>query len=60
MAQAQRALPDPAVGLYPGPDTDALIPVDERMDRDCHYRAAGQAHFAQLWAQALLAGPTAR
>ena len=57
VARAQLALPDPGAGLYPGPDTDALIPAEERMDRDCHFKAAGQAHFGELLARALLAGP---
>ena len=57
IADAQLSLPDPAAGLYPGPNTDALIPLEERMDRDCHFRAAGQAHFGKLLARALLAGP---
>ncbi len=55
VAQAQRSLPDPARGLYRGPDSDALLPVSELRDGACHHNAAGQAHLAKLFAAALLA-----
>ena len=56
IAEAQLTMPDPAAGIYPGPDTDALIPASERMDRDCHFLAAGQTHFAEILSRAILAG----
>jgi hypothetical protein len=55
VALAQRSLPDPARGLHPGPDSDALLPASELRDGACHHNAAGQAHLAKLMAAALLA-----
>jgi hypothetical protein len=55
VAQAQRSLPDPARGLYPGADSDANLPADELRGGECHHNAAGQAHLAKLLAVALLA-----
>ena len=55
VALAQRSLPDPARGLHPGPDSDALLPAAELRDGACHHNAAGQAHLAKLLASALLA-----
>ena len=54
VALAQRSLPDPARGLHPGPDSDALLPSAELRDGACHHNAQGQAHLAKLWAAALL------
>jgi len=55
VAQAQRSLPDPARGLYPGADSDAQLPAEELRGGECHHNAAGQAHLAKLLAAALLA-----
>jgi hypothetical protein len=54
VALAQRSLPDPARGVYPGADSDALIPAAELRGGTCHHNAAGQAHLAKLLAAALL------
>ena len=54
VALAQRSLPDPARGLHPGPDSDALLPPAELRDGACHHNAQGQAHLAKLLAAALL------
>ena len=54
VALAQRSLPDPARGLHPGPDSDALLPAAELRDGACHHNAQGQAHLAKLLAAALL------
>ena len=55
VALAQRSLPDPARGLYPGADSDTLLPPAELRDGACHHNAAGQAHLAKLLAASLLA-----
>ena len=55
VAQAQRALPDPARGLHPGPDTDTLLQTSELRGGACHHNARGQARMAKLLAAALLA-----
>jgi hypothetical protein len=51
---AQRALEDPMLGIFPGPDTDVLHGTPLRHD-DCHFSAAGAARHADLWRDALLA-----
>ena len=55
VAQAQRALPDPARGLHPGPDTDSLLSPTELRGGACHHNAQGQARVAKLLAASLLA-----
>lgn len=55
VAQAQRGLPDPARGLYPGPDTDTLLSTSELRGGACHHNVKGQAQMAKLLAAALLA-----
>ena len=55
VALALRSLPDPARGLYPGPDSDAELPSAELRGGECHHNAQGQAHLAKLLASALLA-----
>jgi hypothetical protein len=55
VAQAQRSLPDPARGLYPGPDTDALLSATDLRGGACHHSVRGQARVAKLLAAALLA-----
>lgn len=49
--QAQRELPDPPLGILPGPVTDT-IPPSERSD-GCHLNEAGMKHMARLWMEAL-------
>jgi hypothetical protein len=48
VADAQRALVDPAKGIFAGVDTDSLIPRSERYD-DCHFGSVGQEKFAAAW-----------
>ena len=60
VALAQRSLPDPARGLYPGADSDGLLPSAELSGGECHHNAQGQAHLAKLLASALLAVDPAR
>ena len=55
VALAQRSLPDPERGIYPGADSDALLPAAELRNGACHHNAAGQAHLAKLLAAALFA-----
>lgn len=45
VANAQRALVDPASGIFADVDTDALLSRKERYD-DCHFGAQGQEKFA--------------
>lgn len=50
---AQRALVNPAAGVLPGPDTDALDD-DFRNPRDPdHFSSAGLLRAAELWAEAV-------
>jgi len=53
LRDAQRALVDPALGIFAGPDTDVLR-GPARYD-DCHFSASGAARHAALWRDALLA-----
>ncbi|MBL0730307.1 sialate O-acetylesterase [Piscinibacter sp. HJYY11] len=48
VAQAQRAAPDAALRILPGPDADAVWADAHRFD-DCHLSAAGQAEMAERW-----------
>jgi hypothetical protein len=48
---AQIALPDPAAGIRPGPDTDALGFAD-RYD-GCHFSTEGVEKAANLWWEAI-------
>ncbi|HLG79971.1 MAG TPA: sialate O-acetylesterase [Bradyrhizobium sp.] len=48
---AQAAVPNPALGVFPGPDTDK-IGLALRSDR-CHMSAAGTAMHARMWADRL-------
>ena len=48
---AQQFLPDPALGIVAGPDTD-LIDVGRRFDL-CHFDLAGQEQHAVLWTATL-------
>lgn len=48
IAEAQRAVVDPAQGIYAGIDSNSLIPPALRYDR-CHFSAAGQEKFASGW-----------
>ena len=54
VAEAQRALPDPAKGIFPGVDTDRLVGAIDRYD-GCHFGASGQEKFAEAWMKALAA-----
>ncbi|MGJ5138979.1 sialate O-acetylesterase [Bradyrhizobium oligotrophicum] len=48
---AQAAVPNPATGVYPGPDTDQIgLPL--RHDR-CHMSHAGTEQHARMWADRL-------
>jgi hypothetical protein len=48
---AQAAVPNPALGVYPGPDTDQIgLPL--RHDR-CHMSRAGTELHAKMWADRL-------
>jgi hypothetical protein len=49
---AQRGLPSPEHGIYPGVDSDALITGADRYD-GCHFAASGQEKFASAWAELL-------
>lgn len=51
---AQTSLADAALGIFKGPDTDALRGPALRPD-DCHFSAAGAERHAALWRDALLA-----
>jgi hypothetical protein len=54
VTRAQRALPDPKLGIYAGVDTDALMVPLDRYD-DCHFDASGQEKFAAAWVKVLRA-----
>lgn len=49
IAQAQRELADPARGIFPGVDTDALLLDADRYDA-CHMGKTGQEKFATAYA----------
>jgi hypothetical protein len=49
---AQRAVVNPALGILPGPDTDA-IGFEYRWDR-CHFSSEGLSMAAELWFGALV------
>lgn len=49
---AQRGLVDPAKGLFSGPETNRLVPPENRYDR-CHFAGVGQRAFADAWARIL-------
>lgn len=51
---AQRSVVNPALGIYPGPDTDRIGP-ELRFD-DCHMNEAGLVKHAQLWFQTITGG----
>jgi Carbohydrate esterase, sialic acid-specific acetylesterase len=53
IADAQRAVVNPAAGIFPGPDLDR-IGLDGRWD-GCHLNVAGLKAAAAAWQQALLA-----
>ncbi|MDB5568301.1 MAG: putative protein of unknown function acetylesterase [Tardiphaga sp.] len=48
---AQASVPNPSLGVYPGPDTD-LIGVSMRPDR-CHMTHTGTDQHARMWADRL-------
>jgi hypothetical protein len=50
--QAQRALVDPAAGVWPGPDLDALAPARARFD-SCHLAREGQRAAAEGFFRAI-------
>jgi hypothetical protein len=54
IAKAQRALPDPAQGIFQGVNTDELIGSIDRVD-DCHFAHTGQEKMSSAWPK-LLAG----
>lgn len=49
---AQRGLVDPAKGLFAGPETNLLVPPENRYDR-CHFAGGGQRAFADAWLRIL-------
>lgn len=49
---AQRGLVDPAKGLFAGPETNLLVPPENRYDR-CHFAGIGQRTFADAWVRIL-------
>lgn len=51
---AQRALPQRIAGVYPGPDTDSLSDMRDRVDY-CHFSQRGMEAHAALWTEAILA-----
>lgn len=51
---AQRALPERIDGVFPGPDTDTLSDMRDRIDY-CHFSQRGLQAHAELWTQAILA-----
>jgi hypothetical protein len=52
VADAQRALPDVALGIYAGIDTDKLMMPIDRYD-DCHLAASGQLKAVSAWEKIL-------
>jgi lysophospholipase L1-like esterase len=54
LRDAQRALPERIDGVYPGPDTDTLSDMKDRVDY-CHFSERGMQAHARLWADAILA-----
>lgn len=52
VASAQRALPDPAGGVFAGVNTDQIIGFADRYD-DCHFAASGLERVAREWQQLL-------
>jgi hypothetical protein len=52
IANAQKALPDGAKGIFRGVDTDTLMTSIDRMD-DCHFGQSGQEKFAAAWIKVL-------
>lgn len=51
---AQRGLVDPAKGIFLGPETNLLVPPEDRYDR-CHFDGPGQRAFADAWLRILSA-----
>ncbi|WP_447761805.1 sialate O-acetylesterase [Sphingopyxis panaciterrae] len=49
---AQRGLVDPAKGIFLGPETNLLVPPEDRYDR-CHFDGPGQRAFAGAWLRIL-------
>lgn len=49
---AQRGLVDPAKGIFSGPETNLLVPPEDRYDR-CHFAGKGQRAFADAWVRIL-------
>jgi hypothetical protein len=54
IGDAQRALADPAAGIFAGPDTDKLGFAD-RYD-GCHFSTEGMERAADMWLEAIGAG----
>jgi hypothetical protein len=48
---AQRALVDPSLGIFAGPDTDT-IGLEDRFD-GCHMAESGLVKHAELWVEVL-------
>jgi Carbohydrate esterase, sialic acid-specific acetylesterase len=55
---AQRAVVNPALGIFPGPDTDT-IGLEDRFD-DCHMAKSGLIKHAKLWTEILLGAENKR
>jgi hypothetical protein len=54
LRDAQRALPERIDGVHPGPDTDTLSDMKDRIDY-CHFSVRGMHAHAGLWIDAILA-----
>jgi hypothetical protein len=50
---AQTKVTDPAWGIYPGPNTDAMEFSLRRSDDQCHFSSEGNIAHAQLWSDIL-------
>jgi hypothetical protein len=50
---AQMKVTDPAWGIYPGPNTDAMEPALRRDDDHCHFSSEGNIAHAQMWSNIL-------
>lgn len=59
IAQAQRALPDPARKVFAGVNTDMLLEYLDRYD-GCHFGWSGQEKFANAWIEILKASQSQR
>lgn len=54
VTDAQKHIVNNKLGIFLGPDTDALLSQVDRYD-DCHFSGSGQEKFAQAWIDAIAA-----